>query len=192
MIRQVICLADDDKRLSERVALKDEKAFEEIVRLYGGLIKSIVKYHLKNMPMWQEDCINEILMNIWCNMKRFDPEKSSLKNWIGACSKYRCIDFKRRYCRELLKGELDENIEDVQARTELLKQETEEEINSLLAGLDSKDREIFIKRYLLDKTIDEISVTEGRSPSYVYNRLSRGRKKLRRLFGRKGWGQNEK
>ncbi len=189
---QVTYMTRQDEKLAAGVVSGSERAFEEVVRLYGGFIRSVVKYHLKNMPMWQDDCMNEILMNIWRNMSRYDADKSSLKNWIGALAKYRCIDYKRRYYRESFKGELDENIEDIAMRRTLLRQEIEEEINSLLSGLDSCDREIFIKRYILNETIDEISASKGKPPSYIYNRLSRGRKKLRCLFERKGRGGGEK
>ncbi len=171
-----------DRELAKSIQRGSEDAFNELVRLYGGLIKSIVYYHFRNFPMWQEDCINDVLFKIWQNIKRYDPDKNTLKNWIGAVAKYRAIDFKRRYYRELMTGELKEDIADERMSAELLRQETEEEVASLLSGLDERDREIFIRRYIMDSPIDEIASSQGRSAGYIYNRLSRGRRKLRRLF----------
>lgn len=174
---------ENDNELAESVSSGDETAFEELIRLYGGLIKSIVHYHLKDIPMWQEDCVNEILLKIWQNIDRFDAEKNTLKNWIGAVAKYRTIDYKRKYYRELMTVELNESIADKkEVDQELLTKEVDEEINTLLANLKEKDRRIFIRYYIKGQSINEISKAYGKEPSWVYNRLSRGRKKLCSLF----------
>lgn len=175
-----------DESLARLISKGNEAAFEELVRLYGGLIKSIVHYHLRDISMWQEDCINDVLLKIWQNIHRFDPDKSTLKNWIGAVAKYRAIDYKRRYCKALMQGELNENTADRRAEAELIRSETEEEIESLLAALSPEDREIFRKRYILDIPIEEIAKSYNKTTGYIYNRLSRGRKKLRNLFAAKG------
>ena len=39
---------------------------------------------------------NDILFSIWQNIDRFDANKNTLKNWIGAVSKYRAINYKRK------------------------------------------------------------------------------------------------
>ncbi len=169
-----------DEKLAKLTANRNEKAFEELVRRYGGLIKSIVYYHLKDISMWQDDCVNDVLLKIWQNIGKFDPNKSTLKNWIGAVAKYRAIDYKRKYCRELTVGEPNENIA-YEKRNEL-QSEIKEEVRSLLENLSAKDKEIFIQRYIMDKHIDDIAKDTGKTSGYIYNRLSRGRKKLRKLF----------
>ncbi len=171
-----------DEKLARLTSKGNEKAFEEILRRYGGLIKAIVYYHLSNISMWQDDCINDVLLKIWQNIDRFNPQKSTLKNWIGAVAKYRAIDYKRKYCRELITGELNENIAD--ERCALLQNEIKEEVDSLLENLSAEDREIFIQRYIMDRTVDDIARSQERTTGYIYNRLSRGRKKLRRLFAK--------
>lgn len=172
-----------DEDLARLIASGDEYAFEELIRRYGGLIKSIVHYHLRDISMWQDDCINDILFKIWQNIDRFDAEKNNLKNWIGAVAKYRAIDYKRKYYRDLTAGELNENIADEkEIHQDILREEIDKEITSLLSNLKEKDREIFIRHYIMEQSVKEISTAEGREPSWVYNRLSRGRKKLSHLF----------
>lgn len=173
----------DDGELVKSISSGDENAFEELIRCYGGLIKSIVRYHLKDISMYQEDCINEIFLKIWQNIDKFDSKKNSLKNWIGAVAKYRSIDYKRKYCRELMTEELNEDISDKNnACQEMLKQEIYEEIYLLLSHLKENDRDIFIKHYIKGFSISDISKVYGKNSSWVYNRLSRGRKRLRNLF----------
>lgn len=182
-----------DNELASLVAHKNEAAFTELIRRYGGLIKSIVSYHLKDISMWQEDCVNDILFAIWQNTDRFDAGKSTLKNWIGAVAKYRAINYKRKFYRELTAGELTEDITDgKEVDAGILRQEIESETISLLADLNPKDREIFISRYFLEQSVEAIADKIHQSPSWVYNRLSRGRKKLRRIYGGKWSDYREK
>lgn len=172
-----------DISIVQQISKGDEQAFEELVRKYGGIVKSVVYYHLKDISMWQEDCINDVFFKIWQNIDRYNPEKSSLKNWIGAAAKHRAIDYKRKYYKELMAVEIDENMPDGKSHlSESLKAETEEEIQSLLANLKEEDREVFIQYYINEQSVNEISKDKGKEPSWVYNRLSRGRKRLRQLF----------
>ena len=169
-----------DKELANAIKNGSERAFEELLRLYGGLIRAIVRYHLKDISMWQEDCENDVLLSVWRNIDRFDPEKNSLKNWLGAVAKYRAINYKRKYIRELAGKELTEDVaDDMSADAEILKRETRSEILSLLEALAPADREIFIRRYILEQPVEEIAAVNKRKPSWIYNRLSRGRKILR-------------
>lgn len=126
--------------------------------------------------------MNDVLIKIWQNIDRFNPDRSALKNWIGAVAKYRAIDYKRKYCREIMSGELNENIPD--SRCEILQSEIKAEVDSLLENLSAEDREIFIQRYIMDKSVYDIAESQGKTTGYIYNRLSRGRKQLRRLFAR--------
>lgn len=165
---------------------KNQQAFEELIRRYGGLIKSIVRYHLKDISMWQDDCINDILFALWQNMDRFDPGKNSLKNWIGAVAKYRSINYKRKFYKELTEGELDEYITDGKDIDEdLMKQELENEIESLLSALTPIDKEIFMQHYIYGYSLKDISAELNKPTAWTYNRISRGKKKLRRIRERK-------
>ena len=170
----------NDAELANAVSHGSERAFEELLRLYGGLIRSIVRYHLKDVSMWQEDCENDVLLSVWRNIDRFNPEKNSLKNWLGAVAKYRAINYRRKYIRGLSGKELTEDIADkVSADAEILERETRAEIISLLDGLGDADREIFIRRYIDEQPVGEIAAANKQKPSWIYNRLSRGRKILR-------------
>lgn len=182
-----------DNELVSLTAARNEDAFSELVRRYGGLIRAIVKYHLKDISMWQEDCINDILFAVWQNIDRFDAEKNSLKNWIGAVAKYRSINYKRKFYRELTAGELTEDITDGKgADADILKKEIEAETISLLSGLSPEDREIFIQRYFMEEKVEAIAEQNNRPTSWIYNRLSRGRKKLRRIYSAKWSDCHEK
>ena len=59
----------------------------------------------------------------------------------------------------------------------------------MLCSLSKEDRDIFKKLYFEDRDMDEVSRDTGLSKSILYNRISRGKKKIRREI--KGVYKNE-
>lgn len=169
-----------DEEMVCEIIKRNETAFEEFLARYGGLVKSIVRYHLKSLPMWQEDCINDVCFALWKNMKSFDINKNSLKNYVAAVAKYRAIDYKRKYIRSLSAEELPGQIAD---DSQAIKREIKEEAEELLAALSPEDREIFIRRYINGEEVEYIALSTRRNPSQIYNRLSRGRRRLKAIYG---------
>jgi len=168
----------------EQMINKNEKALEYVINEYGWLVKSIIKKHLYNLQNLHEECINDVLLAVWNNIKHYSKSKNSFQNWLGAITKYKCIDYKRKYLKileqkniDLLDIESKENIE-----TDVLKNELSEELESLISNLNNKDRELFMKIYVEEKKINEISKEMNMKRSIIYNRLSRARKKLKNIF----------
>ena len=163
-----------DKELALSVVRRDERAFGLLVERYGGLIRSITAFHLKN-TMYAEECINDVLLALWQNMDRYDSEKNSLKNWIGAVCKYKCADYLRRHYRESCLCQLTEDIPAQEP------EDLRELVNELLENLSPADRELFRSHYLEGESIVDIARKKGDSPDRLYNRLSLGRRRLRKL-----------
>ncbi len=113
------------------------------------------------------------------NIKSFDNKKNTLKNWIGVVSKYKTIDYKRKYLNELKLYDIDDDLNIIDKN--LLECEIKEEVNYLLQNLNEKDRQLFIKRYIEDLDIDTIAKEMNTSSSNIYMRISRCKQKLRKL-----------
>ncbi|MDR5586317.1 MULTISPECIES: sigma-70 family RNA polymerase sigma factor [Clostridium] len=163
---------------------KNEKALDYVIDNYGWIIKSIVKKHLYNLQSIQDECINDILLGIWNNIESFDENKGDFKNWVAGIAKFKCIDYKRKY----LKGLEYENIDDLNISTpdnvheEIVKSELESDIEEMLSCLKEKDRDLFYKLYVDEKDISDITKEMGIKREVVYNRLSRGKKKIQKIF----------
>ena len=65
---------------------------------------------------------------------------------------------------------------------ELLEEELSEETESMLNCLKPRDRELFQRLFLEEQDIDTVSSETGMKKEVIYNRVSRGKKKLRKLF----------
>ena len=168
-----------DARIVSGILNRDQAAFNALVDVYGGFIKSVVSYHLSFLHEYREECINDILLSLWQNMSCFDENKNSLKNWIGAVCKYKAIDYKRKYCRRFCTLPLDEAFEYPETQTE---SELKQDIEEILSCLKPEDRELFYRHYILGEKVSEISATSDKTTQALMSRLSRGRKHIRKML----------
>ncbi|APM37930.1 sigma-70 family RNA polymerase sigma factor [Clostridium kluyveri] len=174
-----------DEEIYLLIKNRNEKGMELLINEYASLIKAIVKKHLYNLSQYHEECINDIYLGIWNNITRFNREKNILKNWIAAISKYKAIDYKRKYLKTLEYIDISEvDIEsDFTIEKEVLKKELEYEIEEILKNLSILDKQLFTKLFLKGQSIKEVSEEFNIKPSVIYNRVSRGKSK----FGMEGY-----
>ena len=160
---------------------KKEKALDYVIDNYGGLIKYIVKKELYNLENVQGECINDILLAIWSNSDKYDETRSTFKNWIIGICKFKSMDFKRKYLKDICNEDID-NVEvsiPDNVHLQVVRNEIDNDVEALLQCLNHEDRQIFIKLYVEEKELDDVSNEVGLKKSVIYNRLSRGKKKIR-------------
>lgn len=63
-----------------------------------------------------------------------------------------------------------------------IEQEFSEETQQMLSCLKPKDRELFLKLYIDEENMEEVSRSTGLTKPVIYNRLSRGKKRIRNQF----------
>ncbi len=64
----------------------------------------------------------------------------------------------------------------------MIEDEISEEVEKMLRYLKPQDRELFLKLYVEEKTVEQVSEETGMKKEMIYNRLSRGKHKIRRQF----------
>nr|WP_239575318.1 sigma-70 family RNA polymerase sigma factor [Geomicrobium sediminis] len=155
-----------------------------VIDTYGGLVKHIVYKYLYKYPQEREECINDVFWVVWDKISEFDPKKNSLKNWIAAVASHKAIDYKRKKLRLLARESSTDDDGKITYYDDLKKQERalQEEVEELLNHLPEKDRNLFRNYYLEGEQTRALEKKLGLSSSVIYNRLSRGRKQLRKLF----------
>jgi len=174
----------EEGNLISQLRKKNEKALDYVIDNYGWIIKSIVYKHLYNLKSVQDECINDILLGIWNNIDSFDENKSEFRNWVAGITKFKSIDYKRKY----LKGLEYENVDDLDisvpdnTHQEIIKDELDDDILDMLNCLKEKDKDLFYKLYVEEKEIDDVSAETGLKRDAIYNRLSRGKKKIQKIF----------
>lgn len=172
----------DERIIVKQITRKKEIGLEMLIDHYAGLITAIVRRHLGSLRMYEEECINDVLLSVWNNIKSFEPKQNSFKNWVGAVAKYKAIDYKRKYMKERQNISLSEVEPPASADSLLLQHELQEEIEDLLSHLNEKDRNLFKQYYLEDIRLEKIASRTQTTKDNLYNRLSRGRKKLKEII----------
>lgn len=173
----------NDENVVRHLRGKNEKALHYVIDSYGGVVEAIVRKHLYNLEQVQEECIDDVFLAVWDNIDKFSGEKNSFKNWIAVIAKYKSIDYKRKYLKLLQEDNIDGMAlkSPLTADGYLMKKELSYEVDVLLNNLKEEDKELFISYYIEDKEIEDIAKEKGIKKSFIYNRLSRGRKKLKSI-----------
>lgn len=167
-----------------RLRLRDERALEYVCDQYGGLIRAIVARKLFCLKNMEEDCINDVLYAVWEHIDAYNPEKNTFKNWLAAVTQYKCIDYLRKYGKDCGHQPLDETLEGRgdEPLEQLAAKELSEQMEQMLACLNEKDRSLFMKLYVEEWDAEQAGRELGMKKEAVYNRVSRAKSKIKRLF----------
>ncbi|MEW4273753.1 RNA polymerase subunit sigma-70 [Priestia aryabhattai] len=168
----------EDDWIVASIMRKKEKGLELLIDQYGGLITAIVRKHLGTLKSYEEECINDVLLAVWHHIHRFDSEKNTFKNWVAAVAKYKAIDYQRKY----IKTQHEALGEAEFGETSGVHNVQRDDVEELLGHLSEGDRELFKAYYLQEIELKQIAKKQETTISNLYNRLSRGRKKLKAIF----------
>lgn len=175
-----------EENVVQHIQNRNEKAISFIINQYGGLLTAIIRRHLKDQKQDYEECLDDVLLSIWNHIHSFNPVKNSFKQWLAAIAKYKAIDYRRRQIAMQNKQFSVSEMDDLSLRA-YHPSETSD-IDELLGQLSANEREIFEKYYLEGTPSSEIAQKFNEKESWVYNKLSRGRKKLRNYLVRNNEG----
>lgn len=169
---------------------KHEKALEYCMLHYGGLVKAVVHRYLGNLQQYEEECQNDVFFAVWNHIKAYDPEKNPFSNWIAGVARLKALDCKRKYASHMLETSWEAMEEkghpimhaEISAELQSIETEFSEETRQILSCLKPKDQELFLRLYIEEENMEEVSQSTGLTKPVIYNRLSRGKKRIRNLF----------
>jgi len=166
-----------DEEIIERIKKKDYAGLEELLAVYGdSMLRTI--HSVLSQPhevSERQDVANEVFYEVWQNIAAYQPERSRLITWLLLISRSRAIDHKRK----LNKRSLEEKPVDEQ---ELAIEEsplTKENFLCFIEDLEALDQRIFLLYYFYQESPETIAEQTDLNVSAIYNRLSRGRKRLK-------------
>lgn len=174
-------MKSNEKNFIKRLQRQEEDALEFIVGTYLPLIKGVtykVLAPLQNEGI-AEECINDIFLSIWNNALKFKGDSTDFRKWICAIAKFKAIDYYRQamkkveFTSEYMEMNTEKSVED-----ELIMMENSAELIKLINKLDSIDREIFMMKYFLGISTEDICKQFDLTRTAFDNRIYRGKKKL--------------
>ncbi|WP_315113713.1 sigma-70 family RNA polymerase sigma factor [Clostridium intestinale] len=169
-----------EDNLIEELDKRNSEALEYIIQKYANLIfKVVINVLCSDNRELAKECISDIYMLVWNKYKLYNPEKASFKNWLLAVSKYKAIDYKRAR-KNLENVELDKECirAPIDVEKDFIDKENVKEVLGFLNNEKPIDKEIFIRKYIYEESIKEISKNLNLSKGAVYNRLWRTRNSL--------------
>ncbi|SOC15407.1 RNA polymerase sigma-70 factor [Ureibacillus xyleni] len=167
----------------KRLKKQKEDALEYIIDAYLPLVKTIATKILHNMKRQDiDECINDVFLTVWQNAHQFQGDAQDFKKWIGMIAKYKAIDryrqTEKQMAREQVDGPLEHKASSLQTDRFIIQREDKNEILLAISQLAEIDRDIFIMKYYLELSNQEIAENLSLSKAAVDNRLYRGKKIL--------------
>lgn len=173
---------NDDKIIGLFLS-KDERAISELKQKYGNYLFAIAKNILGCIED-AEECVSDVYLSLWNVIPRQKPE--NLKAFIGKVARNTALsklDYNAAAKRDAKMSVLLSEIEDVipsgeEIDDDITRRELSNVLNSFLANLPAKNRQIFVRRYYFCDSIKDIASRFGVSESKVKSLLFRMRKTL--------------
>lgn len=169
-----------EENVVEQLTLKNEEAIAYVLRNYGGLLNAIIRKYFYGSQQDMEECLSDVLASVWFHIHSFEPAKNEFKQWVAAIAKYRAIDYARKTAKEKQRVshlELNERLMDGSVSDSYLS-----DLESVLNELSKEEQMIFKRYYIEGVPAKEIATQFKARPSWVHNKLSRGRKKLKSIL----------
>jgi RNA polymerase sigma-70 factor, ECF subfamily len=174
-----------DDQLVSKLLNGEEDALAALMKRYGGAVFRNARGIVGNDAEAQE-ATQQVFLEIFRDLKRFDSSKSSFKSWLMRRAFSRARDSRRhlRYLRRYLVDEFDDTavVEHMDVLFNLIGQEQSQFLAELLSRLPEKERDVIRLKYFSNLTLREIAAGSGEPVSTVAGVLQRGIKMLRALI----------
>jgi len=177
-------LMDDESLIREFVLTGDEEAFENLIRKHLPSIRRLVAAAGSGIPEERDDILQETLIRLHSALSscRFD---APLTTYMFRIARNAALDLerkkKRREKREQRAAFSDPVLISDPEENALEKLRTTE-LKRLFYRLGEKDRQLLLLREKEKMSMGEIAIILDITPGTVKSRLSRARKRARKLY----------
>jgi len=173
-----------DIELVERLQKGDVEAFDVIYEKYSGKLYAFGLKYLRSTAE-SEELVQSVFLKLWENYKNLNKELS-FKSYLftiaynDICKLFR----KRNYLQEFISETLYGNSQSSSETEEGIDyQSVLERVQQIVNNLPEKQKNIFLKSRLEDKSTKEIAKEVGLSPGTIDNYISESLKFIRyRLY----------
>lgn len=174
-----------DSQIIAMLQNRDEGALSEIRRIYGALCGKLA-YRILGSQQDAEECVSDMLLAVWNSRQPVSPQE--LKAYLVSLTRHSAMDKLKTRTRlkrggkqfALALDELAEILPSAEQVEQLAEQhELTAALTDWLRSQPQQIRRIFLQRYYLSASVQEIAAQNGMSVSAVKMTLLRTRKKLK-------------
>lgn len=176
-------MAQDDRRLAERIRTGDRGAFEEFLDAYGGRVHRLARRYAR-AETDAEDLTQEIFLDLYRCIGSFRGE-SQLGTWVYRVAVNHCLKHRARVRPESLPLDESQAGQDWQSDPARCaqKRELSEQVRSALDDLSPLHRDVVILHELHGLTYGECAALLDVPVGTVKSRLSNAFRRLRDSLG---------
>jgi len=172
--------------LSARLKQGDPAALEEAMDRYTAYAAKIIAVYLNRaLPAEDmEEVLSDVFVSLWNSRERLTGE---IKPYLAAIARNAARQkLRQSHFTETLpeNWDLQDDAPPLEQRIESAEQASV--LRQALNSMASEDRNLFIRIYFLEQTVEEIAAVTGQNASTLRVRLHRGRKKLRQILLERG------
>lgn len=152
----------DEEELLQRLRNREKNSIDEAIRIYTPYLSTVL-YHMTGNSLPKEDIeeiVADVFVVLWKNTGRIDLQKGTLRSYLAVVA--------RNFALKRINF-MEENFHN-------------NYVWETVMSLGEPDSEIFVRRYKFDEKIKDISKAMGLNISTVKTRLSRGKRKLRKML----------
>lgn len=170
----------DEAELLQRLRKREKNSIDEAIRIYTPYLSTVL-YHMAGNSLPKEDIeeiVADVFVALWKNAGRIDLQKGTLRSYLAAVA--------RNFALKRINRKTDytflEDIELSDGKNFIEENFHNNYVWETVMSLGEPDSEIFVRRYKFDEKIKDISKAMGLNISTVKTRLSRGKRKLRKML----------
>ena len=180
----------DDRNMIALLKNDVEQGARILLDKYTGFVYSIASMRLSNYCDTSEieDCVAETLNDFILSVSKFDPEKCSIKTYIGVMARNNAVSFLRSK-KPSVSIESEEIFFDIPSNDDTANSAAVNieisEIMEEIKKLGPPDSFIILRKYYFGQPTKELAKELKMSPNSVDVRAHRALEKLRKLLGGK-------
>lgn len=168
-----------------RLLAGEPDALEAVAAAYTPLLNYVI-FPILEDEQEREECLADVLHQVWQARERFDPQKGRFTTWLTALAPNAALNRRRaQRCRETGRAEWDETIPHPEDGPEeqVLKAEERERLQQAIRSLPYQEQVLFYRKYYYLQSTRQMSAELGISERAMEGKLYRLRKKLQKALG---------
>ena len=174
----------DEAELLQRLRNREKNSIDEAIRIYTPYLSTVL-YHMAGNSLPKEDIeeiVADVFVVLWKNAERIDLQKGTLKGTLRSYLAAVARNFALKRINKKTDHTVLEDIELSDGKDFIEENFCNNYVWETVMSLGEPDSEIFVRRYKFDEKIKDISKAMGLNISTVKTRLSRGKRKLRKML----------
>ncbi len=171
---------EDEVKLLARLRSRERNSIDDAIDIYTPYLSTVL-YNMVGNGLSKEDIeeiVSDVFVALWKNAEKIDLQKGTIRSYIAAVA--------RNFALKRLNRKTDHaNIDDIEIEDEASPIEENAENSALwdaVMSLGEPDNEIFVRYYKFDEKLKDISKATGINISTIKTRLSRGKRKLKKIL----------